>query len=143
MTTPKVYRFFQRIVREVVTYRENNNITRPDYIQHLITLSKKGNIADDKDVSNGDVSQKNSTYTPRVSTLFMFRLHGVQISSHTPTILNEMLLNHPQQTEYYCGVAMAQMSVMRKHFFENFNANRVKVEVSLPLMVPPHLLTNS
>ena len=101
MTTPKVYRFFQRIVREVVTYRENNNITRPDYMQHLITLSKKGNIADDKDVSNGDVSQKNSTYTPRVSTLFMFRLHEFQFSSHTPRILNEML-----QTPSAAGVLL-------------------------------------
>jgi len=101
MSTPKVYRFFQRIVREVVTYRENNNITRPDYIQHLITLSKKGSIADDKDVRNDDISQKNSTYTPRVSTLFMFGLHGVQISSHTPRILNEML-----QTPSAAGVLL-------------------------------------
>ena len=71
--TQKVYRFFQRIVREVVTYRENNNITRADYMQHLITLSKKGSVADDKDVSNGDVSQQNSTYTPRVSTCSVYK----------------------------------------------------------------------
>ena len=76
-------------------------------MQHLITLSKKGSIADDKDVSNGYVSQKNSTYTPRVSKLIMFGLHGVQISSHTPMIL-------------YYGVAMAQISVTRQHFFDNF-----------------------
>jgi hypothetical protein len=82
MSTQNIYRFFQRIVREVVTYRENNNITRADYMQHLITLSKKGSIADDKNVSNGDVSQQNSTYTPRVSTLFMFGLHGFK-SHHT------------------------------------------------------------
>ena len=92
LSTPKVCRFFQRIVREVVTYRENNNITRADYLQHLITLSKKGSVAEDKDVSNGDVSQQNSTYTPRVSTLFMFGLHVVQISSHRPTILNQMFI---------------------------------------------------
>jgi hypothetical protein len=60
----------------VVTYRENNNITRADYMQHLITLSKKGSIADDKDVSTGDVSQQNSTYTPNVITHNMFGLHG-------------------------------------------------------------------
>jgi hypothetical protein len=77
--TQKVYRFFQRIIRDVVTYRENNNITRADYMQHLITLNKKGSIADDKDVSNGDVSQKNRTYTPNVNTHNMFGLHGVQI----------------------------------------------------------------
>ena len=63
VSTQTIYRFFQRIVREVVTYRENNNITRADYMQHLITLSKKGSVADDKDVSNGDVSQQNSMYT--------------------------------------------------------------------------------
>jgi hypothetical protein len=79
MSTPMVYRFFQRIVREVVTYRANNNITRADYMQHLITLSKKGSIADDKDVSNGDASQQNSTYTPRVSTRFMFGLQWFKL----------------------------------------------------------------
>jgi hypothetical protein len=79
---PDVYRFFQRIVREVVTYRENNNISRADYMQHLITLSKKGSIADDKDVSNGDASPQNSTYTPTVITLFMFGLHRFK-SRHT------------------------------------------------------------
>jgi hypothetical protein len=79
MSTPKVYRFFQRIVREVITYRANNNVTRPDYMQHLITLSKKGSIADDKNISNGYVSQQNSTYTRRVRALFMFGLHGAQI----------------------------------------------------------------
>jgi len=73
VSTQKIYRFFQRIVREVVTYRENNNITRADYLQHLITLSKKGSVADDKDVSNGDVSQQNSTYTPRVSTCSVYK----------------------------------------------------------------------
>ena len=82
LTTQQVYRFFQRIIREVVTYREKNNISRADYMQHLINLSKKGSIADDKDVSNGDVSHKNSTYTPRTSKLIMLGLHGVQISSH-------------------------------------------------------------
>jgi hypothetical protein len=64
-------------------------------MQHLITLSKKGSIADDKDVSNGDASQQISTYITRVSTLFMFGLHGVQISSRRLTILNEMLLLSP------------------------------------------------
>jgi hypothetical protein len=49
--------------------------------------------------------------------------------SHRPTILKEMLLYHPQQL---VRVATDQMSVTRKHFFENCNANRVKVKVSLP-----------
>jgi hypothetical protein len=99
LSTEKVYRFFERIIREVMTYREKNNVTRVDYLQHLINLSKKESIADDKDVSNGNVSQQNSTFTPRDSTIFMFGLHGVQISSHRPTILNEMFLSHPQQLE--------------------------------------------
>ncbi|XP_069687372.1 cytochrome P450 9e2-like [Periplaneta americana] len=50
--TPKVQEFFRRIIREVTTYREKNNITRYDYLQHLITLKAKGTIADD-DATNG------------------------------------------------------------------------------------------
>lgn len=49
--TAKVQEFFRRIIKEVTTYREQNNITRADYLQHLITLKTKGAIADD--VSNG------------------------------------------------------------------------------------------
>jgi hypothetical protein len=77
LSTPKVHKFFQRIVREVITYRENNNVTRADYLQHLITLSKKGSIADDKDLSSGHTPQQNSRYTPRLSTLLMFGIRRV------------------------------------------------------------------
>jgi hypothetical protein len=95
--TPKVQKFFQRIVREVVTYREDNNVTRADYLQHLINLSKKGSIADEKDISNGHAPQQNSTYTLRFRTLFMFGVYRVRISSLTPTVLSEIFLSHLQQ----------------------------------------------
>ncbi|XP_023720072.1 cytochrome P450 9e2, partial [Cryptotermes secundus] len=51
--TPRVYKFFQRIITEVITYREKNNVSRADYLQHLINLKKKGSIDADKDISNG------------------------------------------------------------------------------------------
>jgi hypothetical protein len=53
MATPKVHKFFLRIVSEVIEYRERNNVTRADYLQHLISLVKKGRTVDDEDTSNG------------------------------------------------------------------------------------------
>jgi len=113
MTTPKVYRFFQRIVREVVTYRENNNITRPDYIQHLITLSKKGSIADDKDVSNGDVSQKNRfTEDDIMAQASTFFVDGYETSSAAMAFgLYSLALNPDVQTK----VREEVDSVLKKH----------------------------
>lgn len=36
-----VEKFFRRIVEEVVEYREKNNVSRADYMQHLINLKNK------------------------------------------------------------------------------------------------------
>jgi hypothetical protein len=63
----QMHKFFQRIITEVITYREKSNVTRADFLQHLITLKKKGSIDDDKDISNGHEqkgfdSGKNGTY---------------------------------------------------------------------------------
>lgn len=62
-------KFFKRIANEVVSYREKNNVTRADYLQHLINLKKKGSIDEDQDISNGQEekgfsSELKSTYTP-------------------------------------------------------------------------------
>jgi cytochrome P450 family 6 len=113
LTTQRVYRFFQRIIREVVTYRENNNITRPDYMQHLITLSKKGSIADDKDVSNGYVSQKNSfTEDDIIAQASTFFIDGYETSSTAMAFgLYCLALNPDVQTK----VREEVDSVLKKH----------------------------
>jgi hypothetical protein len=48
-------------------------------------------------LSSGHTPQQNSRYTPRLSTLLMFGIRRVWISSQRPTILREMFLSHPQQ----------------------------------------------
>ncbi|PSN43535.1 hypothetical protein C0J52_03712 [Blattella germanica] len=37
----KVENFFIRMVKEVIQYREENNVSRNDYLQHLISIKKK------------------------------------------------------------------------------------------------------
>jgi hypothetical protein len=47
-----VNKFFARIINEVMTYRQKNNVTRVDYLQHLINLKNKGSMDGDS-ISNG------------------------------------------------------------------------------------------
>lgn len=55
VVTQKMYKFLQRVVNEVMEYREKNNVIRADFLQHLITLYKKGGgTADGKDLSSGN-----------------------------------------------------------------------------------------
>jgi hypothetical protein len=42
--------FFRRLVQEVVTYREQNNTVRADYLQYLISLKNK---ASERETANG------------------------------------------------------------------------------------------
>jgi hypothetical protein len=51
----------------VIEYREKNNVTRPDYLQHLITLKKKGETASDRGLDDsyekkGLPPEQSSTY---------------------------------------------------------------------------------
>lgn len=49
----KVNDFFLRIIKEVVTYRDQNNVTRADFLQHLIDIKNKGDEDDNDNISNG------------------------------------------------------------------------------------------
>jgi hypothetical protein len=51
----------RRLVQEVVTYREQNNVVRADYLQFLISLKTK---ASGRETANGhdSVPQKGGTY---------------------------------------------------------------------------------
>ena len=53
--------FFRRLVQEVVTYREQNNVVRADYLQYLISLKTK---ASGRETANGhdSVPQKDRKY---------------------------------------------------------------------------------
>ena len=53
--------FFRRLVQEVVTYREKNNVVRADYLQYLINLKNK---ASGRETANGhdSVPQKDGKY---------------------------------------------------------------------------------
>ncbi|PSN43541.1 hypothetical protein C0J52_03714 [Blattella germanica] len=66
--------FFRRIVEEVVTYRENNNVTRADYIQHLIMLKHKGITNETNGYATLD---KNDSWTQVAAELFTFILFTV------------------------------------------------------------------
>ncbi|KAJ9580925.1 hypothetical protein L9F63_023897, partial [Diploptera punctata] len=58
LASPSVYGFFMRIVNEVITYREQHNVARADFLQHLIDIKNRKIEDKDDNVSNGHDSKE-------------------------------------------------------------------------------------
>jgi cytochrome P450 family 6 len=51
----KVTNFFIRTVKDVIEYREKNNVSRNDFMQLIIELKNKGRVQDDEPTKSEDV----------------------------------------------------------------------------------------
>jgi cytochrome P450 family 6 len=54
----KISNFFMGVVKEVIDYREKNNVVRNDLMQLLIQLKNKGKIEDDGDIKSEQVQKE-------------------------------------------------------------------------------------
>ncbi|XP_069672113.1 probable cytochrome P450 6a13 isoform X2 [Periplaneta americana] len=99
---PDVTRYFTKMVNETIEYRENNNVTRNDFIQLLINLKNKGTIEKDspcKSQMNGHSTTENDketsfTMADVAAQAFVFFVAGFETSSTTMTFcLYELALN--------------------------------------------------
>ncbi|KAJ8934436.1 hypothetical protein NQ318_017137 [Aromia moschata] len=93
--------FFNRVVRETIEYREQNNVTRKDFLQLLIQLRRDGQI----DEENRETEKKDPigtalTMEEAAAQAFIFFLAGFETTSTTISFaLFEMALNEEiQQT---------------------------------------------
>ncbi|PNF20303.1 Cytochrome P450 6a2 [Cryptotermes secundus] len=93
-----------RTVKEVMEYREKNNVSRNDFMQLLIELKNKGRVHDDEPVKSEDKLDRTShketetnvdfTETLLASQAFIFFLAGFETSSTTLSFcLHELALN--------------------------------------------------
>jgi cytochrome P450 family 6 len=93
-----VTHYFKKMVEETVEYRENNNVTRNDFIQLLIQLKNKGIVNTEKQV-NGVTKPDNGrdvalTMTELAAQAFVFFVAGFETSSTTMSFcLYELALN--------------------------------------------------
>ena len=54
----EVSNFFMGVVKDVIVYREKNNVVRNDFMQLLIQLKNKGKIEDDGDIKSEHVQDE-------------------------------------------------------------------------------------
>lgn len=102
-----VTNFFQRVVKETIEYRENNNVTRNDFLQLLIQM--KNNINIDTDSNNEKQKEGTSlTMEEAAAQAFIFFLAGFETTSTTISFaMFEMALNPKIQNrvrEEFCEV---------------------------------------
>ncbi|XP_050307893.1 probable cytochrome P450 6a14 isoform X2 [Anthonomus grandis grandis] len=108
----KVKKFFQRIVKDTMDYREVNGIERKDFLQLLIELRRNGIIAeDDKSQVNIDPG-KTLTTDEAAAQAFIFFLAGFETTSTTISFaLFEMACNQEIQAKARQEV----LEVLSKH----------------------------
>ncbi|XP_067009335.2 probable cytochrome P450 6a14 [Anabrus simplex] len=107
--TKDVTDFFLKAVKETVTYREENNIRRNDFLQLLIDLKNKGHLDGDNELDKSketsEVSKESEDKFELSDNLlaaqvFLFFLAGFETSSTTMSFcLHELAVNPDIQTK--------------------------------------------
>ncbi|XP_068907405.1 probable cytochrome P450 6a14 [Tenebrio molitor] len=135
LTKSDVEKFFMKVVRDTVDYREKNNIFRKDFMHLLIQLKNRGTVTDDGKVTDdhGKIEEKALTLNELSAQAFVFFIAGFETSSTTMTFalyeiatnpdvqeklrkeINSVLANHEGKLTY---AAMMEMSYMEKVLHE-------------------------
>lgn len=113
-TNKSVEKFFMKVIKDTVEYREKNNIYRKDFMHLLLQLKNRGKVTDDEHIIN-----KNDGFGEQALTLnelsaqaFVFFLAGFETSSTTMTFaLYEIAVNHHVQEKLRKEIN----SVLKKH----------------------------
>jgi len=104
--------FFRRLVQEVVTYREQNNVVRADYLQYLISLKNK---ASGRETANGhdSVPQKGAfTDVDVAAQAITFFGDGFETSSSALSFLLYTLATNPDVQD---RAREEVVSVLKRH----------------------------
>lgn len=93
-----VTHYFKKMVKETVEYRENNNVTRNDFMQLLIQLKNKGIIDTEKQMNGTTKPDKGKdiglSMNEVAAQAFVFFVAGFETSSTTMSFcLYELALN--------------------------------------------------
>ncbi|KAI4458223.1 cytochrome p450 [Holotrichia oblita] len=77
--------FFTKAVKDIIDYRETNNVKRKDFLDLLIQLKNRGNIDNE---ANSDISEKTKiTLDMLLAQAFIFYLGGFETTSTTLSFL--------------------------------------------------------
>lgn len=100
---PSVTSFFKKVVEDTIEYRENNNVTRNDFLQLLVQLKNNGKLDEESHQSKYNKSAKLSvdtalTMNEAAAQAFILFLAGFETTSTTISFaLFEMTINEKIQ----------------------------------------------
>lgn len=113
--SPRVSRFFQQVVEDTVNFREQNNVTRPDFLQLLIQMrgdASLNNLHNDGNNHAEETCGDGLTMNEIAAQAFIFFLAGFETTSTTISFaLLEMALNPSIQERARSELA----DVLNKH----------------------------
>lgn len=101
LTTSETESFFLRAIKDIVTYREKNNIIRNDLMSLLLQMKNKGGLVDDVSTKNKENDEKDKsllTMNELTAQCLVFYLAGFETSATTMTFaLYELAVNQDIQ----------------------------------------------
>lgn len=117
-----VTNFFMKMFEDTVTYRENNNVVRKDFLNLLIQLMKNGYVDPDEKSDEPNVikaTETKLTMSEAAAQAFVFYLAGFETSSTTVTFcLYELSMHQDIQDR----VRQEIRTVLKKHGELSYNA---------------------
>jgi cytochrome P450 family 6 len=98
---PPLSKFFMRVVKDTVDYREKNNIHRKDFMHFLLQLKNRGKLDEDGGILKeiGDDKESDLSINELAAQAFVFFLAGYEISSTTMTFCLFELASNPEIQE--------------------------------------------
>ncbi|XP_018571700.1 probable cytochrome P450 6a20 [Anoplophora glabripennis] len=104
--------FFMKVIKDIVTYRESNNIVRKDVMSLLIQMKNKGSMSDEDVVKENEEKDSLLTMNELTAQCLVFYLAGFETSATTMTFaLYELALNQNIQDKLREEIC----SVLKKH----------------------------
>lgn len=113
LTSSETESFFMRAIKDIVTYRENNNVVRKDLMSLLLQMKNNGRVVDDEiNRENEDKDNSLLTMNELTAQCFVFYLAGFETSATTMTFaLYELAVNQDVQSKLREEIC----SVLKKH----------------------------
>ncbi|CAH1159589.1 unnamed protein product [Phaedon cochleariae] len=112
---PDIEKFFMKVVKDTVRYREANNIHRKDFMQLMLQLKNRGKVSEEEESSPlpvGQIEGQFMTLNEVAAQCFGFFAAGFETSATTMTFaLLELALNQDIQDELRKEIGM----VLEKH----------------------------
>ncbi|CAH1111480.1 unnamed protein product [Psylliodes chrysocephalus] len=111
LTNKEAEDFFIKVVKDIVEYREKNNIYRKDFMHLLIQIKNTGETADNESL-NSNSTMKHLSYSEMAAQAITFYIAGFETSSTTVSFaLFELALHTDIQNRLREEIQL----VMKKH----------------------------